>query len=69
MDNKGIGIRLKEARIQAGISIENAADQTGLSKNTIVRIEHGRFKCLYHSTVVTLCRLYGANEHEIDGLG
>lgn len=59
MDHSIIARNMKAARKNAGLSIEAASELSGLSKMTIIRIEHDTYKCLYLSTVMTLCETYG----------
>ena len=65
MDNVLLGQRMRSARKAAHMSIEQAYEASGVSVSTIMRVEHGRSKCLYMSTVLTLCDVYGVRPSDI----
>lgn len=48
-----LGLRLAEARKNAGLSLDGLADRSGVAKTTILRIEHGASS----PTISTLQRL------------
>ena len=48
-----LGVRLRELRLQAGMSQQALADTIGMSKNNLARLEHGRVNI----TMATLLRL------------
>ena len=41
LDSKGIGLRIKQSREQAGMSLNDVAQKIGLDKSTILRYENG----------------------------
>lgn len=41
LDSKGVGIRIKQSREQAGMSLNDVAQKIDLDKSTILRYENG----------------------------
>lgn len=61
---KEIKLTLAAARVNRGLTLKEAADYTGLAKDTIYKIESGRSDPRY-STLVKLCNLYNVSINDI----
>lgn len=55
---------IKEARVNAGITAEQAADHVGWSKSQIYRWESGK-AIMPYPVRDELCKLYGVNEKDV----
>lgn len=56
--NRKIGRRLAEARATAGVSVRDAAIETGIDRSVITRIELGQRPCRAHE-LLALAEAYG----------
>lgn len=64
LELKRIGALLREARLSSGHTFVEIAEQTGISHNTVYRVEAGfDFKM---STLISLLDLYGINYGYLD---
>ncbi len=61
LDYKTIGERLKQAREEKRISLEEAGKNVGVNKTTIMRWENGQTEKFKISALETLANLYGVN--------
>lgn len=61
IDYKLVGIRLKQAREEKNISLEEAGNKVGVNKTTIMRWENGQTEKFKIPTLETLANLYGIN--------
>jgi transcriptional regulator with XRE-family HTH domain len=62
-----IGIELAHFRKQTGLSIADAANESGISRAKVGHMETGRYQ-QHPDDVTTLLRLYGATQHDVDRL-
>ncbi len=61
IDYKLVGQRLKEARIEKKISLENAGEKIGVHKTTIMRWEDGKTEKLDMASLEILAEYYSVN--------
>lgn len=54
---QALGKRMREIRLRAGMSIREAAQRSGVDKNTVLRIEAG--KPVRDQTIQRMCQTYG----------
>lgn len=62
--NKIIGHRLRVARVDARLTLAQAAKGAGINKDSISRYERGMYQ-IPVSTLVSLCTLYGKDPADI----
>ena len=67
IDYKLVGNRLKEAREEKGISLEDAGKKVGVNKSTILRWENGQTEKFKIPTLEILADYYGVNSSWIIG--
>ena len=53
--------RLKDLRVERGLTLEQLADQTGLSKSALGKYETDDFKDISPFSIVTLAKFYGVS--------
>lgn len=64
-----LGQRLKALREEKGVHSEDAAQEAGVARATLWRMEKGDTRCRYKpGDVEMLCRLYGADRATIEGM-
>ena len=51
--------RLKDLRVERGLTLEQLAEQTGLSKSALGKYEADDFKDISPFSIVTLAKFYG----------
>lgn len=61
IDYKLVGIRLKQAREEKNISLEEAGNKVGVNKTTVMRWENGQTEKFKIPTLETLADFYGVN--------
>lgn len=67
IDYKLVGNRLKEAREEKGISLEDAGKKVGVNKSTILRWENGQTEKFKIPTLEVLSDYYGVNSSWLIG--
>ena len=55
--------RLREARLDQMLTVEEVAQRTGISRSSLWRLEHGKYGA-FQSTLRKLGKLYGVNPRE-----
>ena len=53
--------RLKDLRVERGLTLEQLAEQTGLSKSALGKYEADDFKDISPFSIVTLAKFYGVS--------
>ena len=61
IDYKLVGNRLKQAREEKGISLEDAGKKVGVNKSTVLRWENGQTEKFKIPTLEILADYYGVN--------
>lgn len=67
IDYKLVGLRLKQAREEKNISLEEAGNKVGVNKSTIMRWENGKTEKFKIPTLETLADFYGVNSSWLIG--
>lgn len=67
IDYKLVGSRLKQAREEKNISLEEAGNKVGVNKSTILRWENGQTEKFKIPTLETLADYYGVNSSWLIG--
>lgn len=65
MDEKGLGLRLQNARKKAGLTQQQLCQQSGLSYSTLAKIERGAIKS---PSIFTIQQIAGALQTSMDSL-
>ena len=60
--------RLKDLRVERGLTLEQLADQTGLSKSALGKYETDDFKDISPFSIVTLAKFYGVSTDYLLGM-
>ena len=60
--------RLKDLRVERGLTLEQLAEQTGLSKSALGKYEADDFKDISPFSIVTLAKFYGVSTDYLLGL-
>ncbi|MDY4662230.1 helix-turn-helix transcriptional regulator, partial [Pseudoflavonifractor capillosus] len=60
--------RLKDLRVERGLSLEQLAEQTGLSKSALGKYEADDFKDISPFSIVTLAKFYGVSTDYLLGM-
>ena len=60
--------RLKDLRVERGLTLEQLADQTGLSKSALGKYEADDFKDISPFSIVTLAKFYGVSTDYLLGM-
>ena len=60
--------RLKDLRVERGLTLEQLAEQTGLSKSALGSYEADDFKDISHYALIKLARFYGVTADYLLGL-
>lgn len=69
MDEKGLGRRLQEARLQAGMTQQQLCQQAGLSYSTLTKIERGAIKAPSIFTIQNIATALGITLDQLMGGG
>jgi putative hydrolase of the HAD superfamily len=69
MDEKGLGRRLQEVRIQAGLTQQALCHEAGLSYSTLTKIERGAIKAPSIFTIRNIASALGIGLDELMGSG
>jgi FMN phosphatase YigB (HAD superfamily)/DNA-binding XRE family transcriptional regulator len=67
MDEQGLGRRLQEARLQAGLTQQALCQTAGLSYSTLTKIERGAIKAPSIFTIYTIAKALGMGLDELMG--
>ncbi|MCF2665361.1 helix-turn-helix transcriptional regulator, partial [Oscillibacter valericigenes] len=60
--------RLKDLRVERGLTLEQLAEQTGLSKSALGKYEADDFKDISPFSIVTLAKFYGVSTDYLLGM-
>ena len=60
--------RLKDLRVERGLTLEQLAEQTGLSKSALGSYEADDFKDISHYALIKLAKFYGVTADYLLGL-
>jgi len=60
--------RLKDLRVERGLTLEQLAEQTGLSKSALGKYETDDFKDISPFSIVTLAKFYGVSTDYLLGM-
>ncbi len=60
--------KLKDLRIEKGISLEELASKTGISKSALGSYESNDYKDISHTSIITLSKFYGVSSDYLLGL-
>ena len=60
--------RLKDLRVERGLTLEQLAEQTGLSKSALGKYEVDDFKDISPFSIVTLAKFYGVSTDYLLGM-
>lgn len=60
--------KLKDLRIEKGLSLEELAKETGLSKSALGSYESDDYKDISHKAIITLAKYYGVSSDYLLGL-
>ncbi len=60
--------RLKDLRVERGLTLEQLAEQTGLFKSALGKYEAGDFKDISPFSIVTLAKFYGVSTDYLLGM-
>lgn len=60
--------KLKDLRTSRGLSLEQLAEQTGISRSALGQYETDEYKDISHTSIVTLAKFYGVSTDYILGL-
>ena len=60
--------RLKDLRVERGLTLEQLAEQTGLSKSALGKYEADDFKDISPFSIVTLAKFYGVSTGYLLGM-
>ena len=60
--------KLKDLRIEKGLSLQELAEQTGISRASLVNYETDDYKEITHKAIVTLANFYGVTSDYLLGL-
>ena len=60
--------KLKDLRVERGLTLEQLEKQTGISRSALGQYENNEYKDISHTTIVTLARFYGVSADYLLGL-
>ena len=60
--------KLKDLRTEKGLSLEELAKETGLSKSALGSYESNDYKDISHTAIITLAKYYGVSADYLLGL-
>jgi transcriptional regulator with XRE-family HTH domain len=60
--------RLKDLRVERGLTLEQLEQQTGISKSALGSYENADYKDITHTSIVTLAKFYGVSADYLLGL-
>ena len=60
--------RLKDLRVERGVTLEQLAEQTHLSKSALASYEGDKFKDISHYALIKLAKFYGVTADYLLGL-
>ena len=60
--------RLKDLRVERGLTLEQLAEQTGLSKSALGKYEADDFKDISPFSIITLAKFYGVSTDYLLGM-
>ena len=63
-----IGERMKDLRVEKGLTLEALGQQTGLSRSALGNLESGNFKDISPFAITTLAQFYGVSTDYLLGV-
>ena len=60
--------KLKDLRVESGLTLEQLEKQTGISRSALGQYENDEYKDISHTSIVTLAKFYGVSADYLLGL-
>lgn len=60
--------KLKDLRVERGLTLEQLEQQTGISRSALGQYENNEYKDISHTSIVTLAKFYGVSTDYLLGL-
>ena len=60
--------KLKDLRVERGLTLEQLENQTGISRSALGQYENDEYKDISHTSIVTLAKFYGVSTDYLLGL-